>query len=126
MYKRQTVEWTLPSGVTEYEVSWKDKQISEHIRLIEENIYQNRYETTFSFLDSAKNQKFTIKVSCEKYGTIYQGKDKLTILTPILDAIVIPVIILIIIVAVALYCVTQLLGRVRETTSMESAVMECT
>ena len=82
-----TVEWTLPEGVTEYEASWEDKQISEYIRLVDEDVYNDQYETTFEFLDSAKNQKFTIKVSCNKYGTIYQGKAKITVLVPLIESI---------------------------------------
>lgn len=82
-----TVEFTLPEGVTEYEASWEDKEISEHIKLDKVTPYQDQHEVTFRFLDSAKGQKFTLKVSCDNYGTLYQGKAKIEVLVPLLEKI---------------------------------------
>ena len=118
-----TVEWTLPEGVTEYEVSWKDKQIIDYIHLIDERgPYQGQYETTFEFLDKAKDQKFTLKVSCEKYGTTYQVKKKIQVLTPIIDSLFWVIIGIVILIMVVLLFRHKIMERVHEPTSANKAL----
>ena len=121
-----TAEWELPDGVTEYEVSWEDKQISEHVRLVDENIYNGRYETTFKFLDSAKDQIFTIKVSCEKYGTLYQGKEKVEVLIPLLESLFWVIVIIAILCVGTIIFIYVLIPRIRESTDVDTAIREST
>ena len=121
-----TVEWTLPEGVTEYEASWEDKQISEYVRLVDENVFSDQYETTFEFLDSAKNQKFTIKVSCNKYGTIYQGKAKITVLLPLIESLLGLFVAIPILIILAYLFTRHLMHRTREPTTVDTAIKEST
>jgi len=70
-----TVQFSLPTGVQNYEASWNDPSFSTYIELISENFnsQNDQYEIKFKFLDSAVNHRFTVQVACEKYGRTYEA-----------------------------------------------------
>jgi len=90
-----TVSFVLPEGITEYNGSWRDRSIKEHIELLSDEVYADgEHEIVFKFLESAKNKRFTVEVSCEKYGTSYSGSAMVEVVPSAWESIV-PIIIII-------------------------------
>jgi len=79
-----TVTFVLPEGITEYDVSWEQSKIWDHIYYMGDDVSPNgEHEVTFyfldSFLDGRRERTATIGVSCEQYGATYSDSNNIRV-----------------------------------------------
>jgi len=98
-----TVQFSLPSGITNYTASWNDPSFNEYIKMNGEptfNAQTAQYNVTFKFLESAENHRFTIEVTAQKQGTTYRGSASITVEPQAWKNMVVPIVAFVIVIIV--------------------------
>lgn len=95
-----TVKFRLPEGISNYSASWTTASVSRFVSVVDElfNSATGEYSVILMFLDSAEGNRFTLEVSAEKYGSVYQSSDSIVVTAPAWKLLIAPVIVAVIIV----------------------------
>jgi len=123
--ERVTVSFVLPEGITEYEGSWESRSVRDYVELLSDEVYADgEHEIVFKFLESAKNKRFTVEVSCEKYGTSYSGSAVVEVGPPAWESIVDAVLVLGFIIVGCFFGLRWLIRQKREDASAQEVTSE--
>jgi len=123
--ERVTVSFVLPEGITEYEGSWESRSVRDYVELLSDEVYADgEHVVEFRFLESAKNKRFTVEVSCEKYGTSYSGSAMVEVVPSAWESIVPGVIVLGFIIVGCFFGLRWLIRQKREDASAQEVTSE--
>ena len=104
-----TVKFRLPEGISNYSASWTTASVSRFVSVVDElfNSATGEYSVILMFLDSAEGNRFTLEVSAEKYGSVYQSSDSIVVTAPAWKLLIAPVLVAVIIVGAMLLLVRR-------------------
>ena len=104
-----TVTFRLPEGISNYTASWDTSYLKAFLSVVDKvfNPSTREYSVVLNFFDNAEGNKFTLEVSAEKYGSVYQSSDSIVVTAPFWKLLIAPVIVAVIIVGAMILLVRR-------------------